>query len=53
MSAVAGLPAASSTDLRAVEVVADGADRERVFAGVELRRREAEMALGVADHRDR
>ena len=52
MSAVAGLPAATSAASAAVRLVAGGADRQRIVAGLELGGREAVMALVVAHHRD-
>src|SRR5262245_28629718 len=47
-----GLVARQFDRARAGELIADGPDREGIFAGAELGSREAELAAGVADHRD-
>ena len=51
-SIAAGLVGRDRDRLGALQVVAGGADAQRIVAGAELARREAELALVVADHAD-
>ena len=51
-SILSSCPAADGGVLGTVEIVADGANADRIMPGIEARSREAEMAFVVADDRD-